>query len=102
MSSRWLAASAKRDDSVVLPNADVRETHAVAVGNTDLIDRLEIGMPSVGDENLDDIIADMQRLSSHGKTPVLTAIDGELAGIVAVADTVKPDSAEAIARLKSC
>lgn len=101
VSSRWLAASAKRDDSVVLPNADVRETHAVAVGNTDLIDRLEIGMPSVGDENLDDIIADMQRLSSHGKTPVLTAIDGELAGIVAVADTVKPDSAEAIARLKS-
>ena len=101
VSLRWLAASAKRDDSVVLPNADVRETHAVAVGNTDLIDRLEIGMPSVGDENLDDIIADMQRLSSHGKTPVLTAIDGELAGIVAVADTVKPDSAEAIARLKS-
>ena len=31
VSSRWLAASAKRDDSVVLPNADVRETHAVAV-----------------------------------------------------------------------
>ena len=75
--------------------------HDVAVGNTDLIDRLDVGMPSVGNEDLDAIIADMQRLSQEGKTPVLAAIDGELAGILAVADTVKPDSAQAVAQLKS-
>ena len=58
-------------------------------------------MPSVGDEDLDDIIATMERLSAEGKTPMLAAIDGELAGIVAVADTVKADSQQAIASLKS-
>lgn len=76
-------------------------SHSVAVGNTDLIDDLDVGMPSVGDEDLDDIIATMERLSAEGKTPMLAAIDGELAGIVAVADTVKADSQQAIASLKS-
>ena len=73
----------------------------VAVGNTDLIDDLDVAMPSVGNENLDDIIETMERLSAEGKTPMLAAIDGELAGIVAVADMVKPDSQQAIAALKS-
>lgn len=76
-------------------------SHSVAVGNTDLIDDLDVGMPSVGDEDLDDIIATMERLSAEGKTPMLAAINGELAGIVAVADTVKADSQQAIASLKS-
>ena len=58
-------------------------------------------MPSVGNEDLDDIIETMERLSAEGKTPMLAAVDGELAGIVAVADTVKPDSQQAIAALKS-
>jgi len=39
-------------------------------------------------------------LSGQGKTPVLAAIDGEPAGILAVADTVKEDSAAAIAALR--
>lgn len=76
-------------------------SHSVAVGNTDLIDDFDVAMPSVGNENLDDIIETMERLSAEGKTPMLAAIDGELAGIVAVADTVKPDSQQAIAALKS-
>ena len=76
-------------------------SHSVAVGNTDLIDDLDVAMPSVGDEDLDDIIETMERLSAEGKTPMLAAIDGELAGIVAVADTVKAESQQAIAALKS-
>ena len=76
-------------------------SHSVAVGNTDLIDYLDVAMPSVGNEDLDDIIETMERLSAEGKTPMLAAVDGELAGIVAVADTVKPDSQQAIAALKS-
>lgn len=76
-------------------------SHSVAVGNADLIDDLDVAMPSVGNEDLDDIIETMERLSAEGKTPMLAAVDGELAGIVAVADTVKPDSQQAIAALKS-
>ena len=76
-------------------------SHSVAVGNTDLIDDLDVAMPSVGNEDLDVIIEAMERLSAEGKTPMLAAVDGELAGIVAVADTVKPDSQQAIAALKS-
>src|SRR5262249_43085354 len=39
-------------------------------------------------------------LSGLGKTPVLAAVDGEAAGVLAVADTVKPDSAAAVAALR--
>src|SRR5581483_1746696 len=36
--------------------------------------------------------ADWERLANAGKTPMYVAIDGKPAGLVAVADTVKPDS----------
>jgi len=39
-------------------------------------------------------------LAADGKTPMYLALDGSLAGLVAVADTIKPDSAAAIARLR--
>lgn len=86
--------------------------HTVAVGNTDLIDDLDVNMPDVTsdtseiasetihDTNLDAIIADMERLSQQGKTPILAAIDGHLAGIVAVADVPKADSRQAIELLR--
>ena len=44
--------------------------------------------------------ADMERLAAQGQTPVLVAVDGRPAGIVAVADPLKPDSAAAIDRLR--
>jgi P-type Cu+ transporter len=40
------------------------------------------------------------KLADDGKTPMYVAIDGKSAGIVAVADTVKEDSKEAIQALK--
>jgi P-type Cu+ transporter len=43
---------------------------------------------------------DLETLESQGKTAMLAAIDGQFAGIIAVADTIKDTSAEAIARLK--
>ena len=92
------ASSVTFESSISSPETAI---YNVAVGNTDLIDDLDVAMPSVGDEDLDDIIETMERLSAEGKTPMLAAIDGELAGIVAVADTVKADSQQAIAALKS-
>jgi Cu+-exporting ATPase len=45
--------------------------------------------------------ADWGRLANEGKTPMYVAIDGKPAGLVAVADTVKPDSKAAIDALKA-
>jgi Cu2+-exporting ATPase len=39
-------------------------------------------------------------LASAGKTPMFVAVDGQAAGLVAVADTIKPTAAETIRRLK--
>jgi Cu+-exporting ATPase len=39
------------------------------------------------------------RLATEGKTPMYIAIDGEIAGIIAVADTVKQHSKQAIEKL---
>ena len=54
------------------------------------------------DRNLaiDHLAADWERLAGEGKTPMYVAIDGKSAGLVAVADTVKPDSKAAIEVLK--
>jgi Cu+-exporting ATPase len=45
-------------------------------------------------------ITSMEDMEASGKTAMLVAIDGEYAGMVAVADTVKETSKEAVARLK--
>ncbi len=42
-----------------------------------------------------------EKLSESGKTPLLFSCGGKLAGIVAVADVIKPDSPSAIAELKN-
>jgi Cu+-exporting ATPase len=49
---------------------------------------------------IDMLQTDWDRLASEGKTPMYVAIDGKAGGLVAVADTVKPDSKAAIAVLK--
>lgn len=41
-----------------------------------------------------------EQLANDGKTPMFVAVDGQAAGLVAVADTVKSDSATAIAAFK--
>ena len=44
--------------------------------------------------------SEFSRLSESGKTPLFFAREGELAGIIAVADTQKPTSAEAVSELR--
>ena len=43
----------------------------------------------------------IEALSKEGKTPLIFATDNELLGIIAVADTLKQDSAEAIRQMKN-
>lgn len=45
--------------------------------------------------------SDIERLSNDGKTPLLFAKDEILIGVIAVADTIKQDSPEAIKQLKN-
>lgn len=65
----------------------------ILLGNAKLMDTNNIGLG-----NLEQRI---QALEGEGKTVMSLAVDGVLAGIVAVADTVKEHSAEAIAELQS-
>lgn len=46
-------------------------------------------------------LTEMERLENDGKTVMLTAIDGVYAGFVAVADTIKETSQEAVSRLEA-
>ncbi|MCY9667339.1 heavy metal translocating P-type ATPase [Paenibacillus alginolyticus] len=45
-------------------------------------------------------VTDMEKLESDGKTAMLVAVDNKYAGMVAVADTIKDTSKEAVTRLK--
>jgi Cu+-exporting ATPase len=65
--------------------------HTVLVGSA----RLLAGA-GIDPSRLESVAAE---LSADGKTPVLAAIDGEPAGVLAIADPVKDDSAAAIAAL---
>ena len=49
----------------------------------------------------DEINEMSERLSAEGKTPLFFACDGELMGIIAVADTIKEDSPRAIKEMQN-
>ncbi|MFP3989119.1 heavy metal translocating P-type ATPase [Streptomyces sp. E11-3] len=53
----------------------------------------DVGIDTTG------LIARAEEFSTQGKTHILAAVDGRPAGVLAVADTVKDDSAQAIAAL---
>lgn len=65
--------------------------HRVMLGNRRLFQR----------EGLDPTVAEepMRRLESEGKTAMLVGQDRELAGVIAVADTLKPEAREAVSAL---
>jgi len=61
-----------------------------------------VGKPNWFDEmgiNFDDTKDQVRSLQDEGKTVMMVVVDKKLAGLIAVADTVKPESAEAIEEL---
>lgn len=50
--------------------------------------------------NIEDVLPVMDKLEKDGKTAMLAGINGQYAGLVAVADTIKETSREAIERLQ--
>ena len=66
--------------------------HEVAIGNPSLLAGLGISVPTQGEPNSD--------LGNDGATRVWVAIDGVAVGIAALADTLRPESPDAIATLR--
>ena len=66
--------------------------HAVLVGNLRLMAERRL--------DLQGLEAHVARLQGEAKTAMLVAIDGQVAGVIAVADTLKEGSAEAVADLR--
>lgn len=66
--------------------------HDVLLGNSDLMRQHAVTIGEAG--------ARAEQLEADGKTAMFAAIDGELAGILAVADEVKPEAARAVTELK--
>jgi len=67
------------------------EGRSVAVGN--------IRMMNARGFSLNGLESEVSRLQSEAKTAMLVAIDGNVAGVIAVADTIKESSKDAIADL---
>jgi Cu+-exporting ATPase len=65
----------------------------VLFGNRRLMEGAGIDVASVGQ--------DMERFQADGKTAMLLACDGELAAVIAVADTIKPEAREAVRSLRA-
>jgi len=63
----------------------------ILIGNRKLMDERNIPLA--------ELEADSDRLAGEGKTPMYVALDGKAAGIIAVADVLKPSSKAAIQRL---
>ncbi len=69
------------------------EGHALLIGTRRLLDERSVGY--------DALVEQLEALEGQGKTAMLVAIDEKVAGLVAVADTVKVGSAEAIQQLQA-
>lgn len=79
-----------------IPGFGIRATvegKDVLVGTRRLLEQHHVSYQSVADA--------MLSLEQAGKTAMLAVVDGKLAGLIAVADTIKPTSKQAIARLKA-
>ena len=83
-------------DFDAVPGRGIRATlegRSVLVGNRALLEAAQIG--------LDGLAASADELAGEGATPMFVAADGRAIGIIAVADTLKPESAQAVAELEA-
>ena len=71
---------------------------AVVVGLTVLVGRA--GFLELAGVDVDPLRGPADDVARDGKTPVFVAIDGRAAAVIAIADTVKPGSASAVAELR--
>ncbi|MGH2946957.1 MAG: copper-translocating P-type ATPase, partial [Solirubrobacteraceae bacterium] len=65
--------------------------HAIAIGNLALMRDRAV--------ELDGASGSAEELAGRGQTPMYLAVDGRIAGVIAVADTIRPESKEAVTLL---
>lgn len=70
----------------------VVEGNAIAIGNLKMMSEYSINMNSTEET--------AAKLADEGKTPIFVSINGELTGVIAVADVIQENSHEAVAKLK--
>nr|WP_145408044.1 heavy metal translocating P-type ATPase [Paenibacillus xylanexedens] len=90
-------ALSQSDQFENIPGYGVRarvQGQEILVGTRRLLADAKVNVP-------DGTVAQMNQLEEQGRTAMLVAIDGVWAGIVAVADTIKETSREAVARLQA-
>ena len=92
--SRGLAPiSAEAFTAIAGHGVDARvEGHAVLIGNAKLMRDRSLDIAAFNER--------VEALAAAGRTPIYVAIDGRAAGILAVADTIRPSAREAIARFR--
>ena len=96
----------KAKEEIAVPNPDSFEAisgqglTAKYKGHTILVGTRKL-MSESGVLGLENVEAKLKKFENMGKTAVLVAIDSKLAGIIALADTIKPNAKDAIDALKS-
>ena len=98
-----VVAEAEQRNIPLVPAQEFQAVHGRGVTATVQGARFLAGNKAMMEENQIDLTAageTPEALAGAGKTPLYFAQDGRLIGIVAVADTVKPTSAAAIAALR--
>lgn len=86
----------KVEDFTAIPGQGIAATIngiSALIGNKKLMDERNISLKALEEQS--------DQLAGEGKTPMYIATDGQIAGIIAVADVVKESSAKAIKQLKS-
>ncbi len=66
--------------------------HRILIGNLALLEQYDIAGTSAA-------VRTAERLAGAGRTPMMVAVDGEVVGVVAVADELRPDAAQMVADL---
>lgn len=85
----------KTDEFEAIPGYGIRavvEGKEILAGTRKLMAKYDV--------SIEPVLETMEKLEQSGKTAMLVAVDRKYAGLVAVADTVKETSKEAVARLK--
>ncbi len=101
-----IVRKAKEEGMAIIANADsfeaisglglraIHEGRTILIGTRKLMEEANIPVP----ENVDSTLKEFE---NQGKTAVLISIDGNLSGIITLADTIKENAREAIDSLKS-